>query len=113
MESVIELIARYNEKHNKHNKRHIERLKGERVSLAVLSWTTASGDIMPLSFKYQDHNNTTYHVKTFTIHHQEDCKYFSEDCRVYECSGILDNLLRSFTLIFFQHRGIWEMYVVG
>lgn len=83
------------------------------MSVAVLSWTTATGDIIPLSFKYQDEIYETHHIKDFRIHRQEDCIYLGEDCRVYECSGILNNLLRSFQLVFFQHRGIWEIYVVG
>lgn len=108
------MIIRYNEQLNKLNKRQIaDSLKGKKASVAVHTWTTASGDIMPLSFKYQDHNMDTHLVKTFTVHRKEECRYYNEDCRVFECSGIIDNMLHSFKLVFFQTRCIWEMYVVS
>lgn len=85
--------------------------RGKRFSIACMSWTTATGDIQPISFKYQDSEGIVNIVKDIHVRMKEDCVHYGDPVILFYCNASMNDCLVEFRLIYFRIKGIWEMYI--
>lgn len=87
-------------------------LSGMRIPIAVKAWSTASGEVRPLMFKYKDYEGILQTVNEIKISRCDEMVYFSEKCKVYHCRTQQNNCAKEFRIVFYYERSLkWEMVI--
>ncbi len=83
-----------------------------RIPIAVMAWTTSTSKIIPILIKYEDENGMLQTIKNFKINKIDQKKYFGEQCQVFYCQAVIDDVIRLFRVIYYYGESLkWEMII--
>ena len=85
--------------------------KGRPYPVACKTWFTSAGEILPLSFKFQDDSGELQTVANVRVRSSEQKNYSGIPSREFSCQAVIGGLLREFYLIFYQETCQWRMMI--
>lgn len=82
---------------------HIDRgtRKGRPYPIAVKSWFTSSGTIIPLSFKFEGDDGEIHYIQNIHVKSSEEKHYAGIPSRDFSCTAVLGGLEQSFRLVYY------------
>ncbi len=84
---------------------------GKSYHIACKTWFTATGSMMPLSFKFEGDDGRLQTVRQVRICYAEDKNYSGIPSKEYGCEAIIGGFLRQFRLIFYCEACQWVMVI--
>ena len=84
---------------------------GTQYQIACKSWFTSTGELRPLSFKFEGDDGTMIYVSNLNILYSEDKNYSGIPSKEFSCQAVVAGLLRNFKLIFYTSTYRWIMIV--
>ncbi|MBQ7796679.1 MAG: hypothetical protein IJ374_08995 [Lachnospiraceae bacterium] len=85
--------------------------KGKMYHIACNTWFTSSGEIMPLSFKFEGMDGMIHRVGDLKIEYVEDKRFSGISSKEFCCKAIIGGILHEFKLIFFCEACKWVMMI--
>lgn len=82
---------------------------GKMYHIACKTWFTSTGNLRPLSFKFEGDDGGIHTVSDLTVHYSEDKRYSGIPSKEYGCEAVIGGVRREFRLIFFCEACIWVM----
>lgn len=83
--------------------------KGRPYPIAVKSWFTSSGTIIPLSFKFEGDDGEIHYIQNIHVKSSEEKHYAGIPSRDFSCSAVLGGLEQSFRLVYYPAESKWVM----
>lgn len=83
--------------------------KGRPYPIAVKSWFTSSGTIIPLSFKFEGDDGEIHHIQNIHVKSSEEKHYAGILSRDFSCTAVLGGLELSFRLVYYPAESKWVM----
>lgn len=83
--------------------------KGHAYPIAVKSWFTSSGSMIPLSFKFEGDDGELYYVQNLRVKSSEEKHYAGIPSRDFNCTAILGGLEKEFRLVYYPNDCRWVM----
>lgn len=84
---------------------------GKMYHIACKTWFTATGNLMPLSFKFEGDDGSIQCVPELQIKYSEEKNYSGIPSREYGCRACIGGMLLDFKLIFYMEACKWVMVV--
>lgn len=84
---------------------------GKMYHIACKIWFTASGNPMPLSFKFEGDDGTIQTISQLQVHYCEDKNFSGIPSKEYGCSACIGGIIHEFKLIFYIEACKWVMIV--
>lgn len=86
-------------------------LRGKRIPIAVMTWTSTNCKMIPLMFKIQDDQGIVHAVKPITVCFSEKKKHFSQWCWIFYCRSTNQYCPEEFRMIYYTEDLKWEMII--
>ena len=84
---------------------------GTMYHIACKSWFTSSGEMQPLSFKFEGDDGSMIYVNNLVIQYAEDKNYSGIPSKEFGCEAVVGGLIRTFKLIFYAQTYKWVMVI--
>ena len=83
--------------------------KGRPYPIAVKSWFTSSGTIIPLSFKFEGDDGEIHYIQNLHVKSSEEKHYAGIPSRDFICTAVLGGLEQIFRLVYYPAESKWVM----
>ncbi len=85
--------------------------QGKMYHIAVNSWSTSSGNVIPLWFKFEGEDGVMQKVEHIQINYSEDKNYSGIPSKEFDCQAVFGGLIRHFKLLLYCEVCKWVMVV--
>lgn len=89
----------------------LEKTKGKKYSVAVMSWTTASGQVTPILMKYRTEDDDVAESGKIEVMTHKQTLYNGIQFCFYECKALIGESVREFRLLYFPKNYEWKLIV--
>lgn len=86
-------------------------LDGKMYHIACKSWCTSTGELRPLSFKFEGDDGSMILVNNLFVQYCEDKNYSGILSKEFGCEAVVAGLLRNFKIIFYCEACKWVMLI--